>query len=114
MPRAIEICMPTTIHRRCIWHITKKISKKLNDYKRHEEIQEMNHVVWNSFTKDAFDINWNDFLQTLGVIDNKWLSKYFEDRHLWIPKYLDHHFWVEMKSTQKSESMYTFFNKFIT
>ncbi|RYQ92584.1 hypothetical protein Ahy_B09g098809 [Arachis hypogaea] len=58
MQRAIEMCMPTIIHRWCIWYIMKKISNKLNSYKRHEEIeQEMSHVVWNSFIKDAFDRN---------------------------------------------------------
>ncbi|RYR01128.1 hypothetical protein Ahy_B06g079971 [Arachis hypogaea] len=38
----------------------------------------------------------------------------YEDRHIWIPVYLDHHFWAVMKSTQRSESMHLFFNKFIT
>ncbi|RYR02824.1 hypothetical protein Ahy_B06g081660 isoform A [Arachis hypogaea] len=46
MQRVIEMCMPTTIHRWCIWHIMKKIPNKLNGYKRHEEIeQEMSHVT---------------------------------------------------------------------
>ncbi|RYR28215.1 hypothetical protein Ahy_B01g052334 [Arachis hypogaea] len=30
-------------------------------------------------------------------------SELFEDRHLWIPIYFYHHFWAEMRSTQKSE-----------
>ncbi|RYR03335.1 hypothetical protein Ahy_B06g082218 [Arachis hypogaea] len=34
----------------------------------------MSHVVWNSFTKEAFDRNWNDFLMKYGIGDNKWLS----------------------------------------
>ncbi|RYQ85595.1 hypothetical protein Ahy_B10g105160 [Arachis hypogaea] len=83
----------------------------------------MSHVVWNSFTKDAFDRNWNDFVTKYGVGGNKWFSarlisvhfaELFEDRHLWIPVYLDYHFWVGMRSTQRSESMHAFFNKFIT
>ncbi|RYR49495.1 hypothetical protein Ahy_A07g036005 isoform A [Arachis hypogaea] len=64
--------------------------------------------------KDSFDRNWNDFLLNFGLVDNKWLSDLYEDRHIWVPIYLDHHFWVGMRSTQKSESMHSFFNKFIT
>ncbi|QHO46968.1 Protein FAR-RED ELONGATED HYPOCOTYL [Arachis hypogaea] len=36
------------------------------------------------------------------------------DRHIWVPIYLDHHFWAGMRSTQRSESMHSFFNKYIT
>ncbi|RYR66205.1 hypothetical protein Ahy_A03g012175 [Arachis hypogaea] len=107
--------MPTTIHHWCIWHIMKKIPSKLNGYKGHNKIeQEMSHVVWNSYTKEAFDRNWIDFLRKYGLGGNKWLSELYEDRHIWIPVYLDHHFWARMRSTQRSESMHSFFNKFIT
>ncbi|RYR31093.1 hypothetical protein Ahy_B01g055876 [Arachis hypogaea] len=72
MQRAIEMCMPTSIHRWCIWCIMNKIPSKLNGYKRHEEIeQEMSHVVWKSFTKAAFDRNWNNFVTKYGVGGNK-------------------------------------------
>ncbi|XP_057760655.1 protein FAR1-RELATED SEQUENCE 4-like [Arachis stenosperma] len=84
MQRAIEACMPTTIHRWCIWHMMKKILGKLNGYKRHIEIeQEMSHVVWNSHTKESFDRNWDDFLLKYGLVDNKWLSDLYEDCHIW-------------------------------
>ncbi|XP_072071590.1 protein FAR-RED IMPAIRED RESPONSE 1-like [Arachis hypogaea] len=115
MKRALEACMPTTIHRWCIWHIMKKIPSKLNGYKGHADIeQEMSQVVWNSHSKDSFDRNWNDFLLNFGLVDNKWLSDLYEDRHIWVPIYLDHHFWAGMRSTQRSEIMHSFFNKFIT
>ncbi|RYR26417.1 hypothetical protein Ahy_B02g060643 isoform L [Arachis hypogaea] len=123
MKRALEACMPTTVHRWCIWHIMKKIPSKLNGYKGHADIeQEMSQVVWNSHSKDSFDRNWNDFLLNFGLVDNKWLSDclwvyyadLYEDRHIWVPIYLDHHFWAGMRSTQRSESMHSFFNKYIT
>ncbi|RYR28709.1 hypothetical protein Ahy_B01g052863 isoform B [Arachis hypogaea] len=113
--KAIEACMPTTIHRWCIWHITKKIPSKLNGNKGHAKIeQELSQVVWNSHSKDSFDRNWNDFLLNFDLVDNKWLSDLYEDRHIWISIYLDHHFWARMKSAQRSESIHSFFNKFIT
>ncbi|RYR50343.1 hypothetical protein Ahy_A07g036938 isoform A [Arachis hypogaea] len=82
----------------------------------------MSQVVWNSHSKDSFDRNWNDFLLNFGLVDNKWISgnvclksvvELYEDRHIWVPIYLDHHFWTGMRSTQRSESMHSFFNKFI-
>ncbi|RYR78434.1 hypothetical protein Ahy_A01g003246 [Arachis hypogaea] len=78
--------------------------------------------------KESFDRNWNDFLTKYGLGGNKWLSDFgsvqligsvhsanlYEDRHIWILVYLDHHFWAGMRSTQRSESIHAFFNKFIT
>ncbi|RYQ94767.1 hypothetical protein Ahy_B08g089695 [Arachis hypogaea] len=77
-------------------YITReKIPSKLNGYKGHADIeQEMSQVVWNSHSKDSFDRNWNDFLLNFGLADNKWLSG--------------------MRSTQRSKSMHSFFNKYIT
>ncbi|RYR49606.1 hypothetical protein Ahy_A07g036124 [Arachis hypogaea] len=39
------------------------------------------------------------------------MQNLYEDRHIWIPIYLDHRFWAGMRSTQRSESMHAFFNK---
>ncbi|RYR18028.1 hypothetical protein Ahy_B03g062661 [Arachis hypogaea] len=64
--------------------------------------------------EDSKQIKRNDFLLNFGLVDNKWLSDLYEDRHIWVPIYLDHHFWAGMISTQRSESMHSFFNKFIT
>ncbi|RYR41480.1 hypothetical protein Ahy_A08g037879 [Arachis hypogaea] len=56
---------------------------KLNGYKRYEKIEhEMSHVVWNAFTKESFDRNWNHFLMKYGIF--LIFSKLFKDRHLWI------------------------------
>ncbi|RYR39380.1 hypothetical protein Ahy_A09g044893 [Arachis hypogaea] len=112
MKRALEAYMPTTIHRWYIWHIMKKIPSKLNGYKGHAKIeQEMSEVVWNSHSKDSFDRNWNDFLLNFGLMDNKWLSDLYEDRHIWVPIYLDHYFWAAHKGAR---ACIHFFNKFIT
>ncbi|RYR61800.1 hypothetical protein Ahy_A04g019011 [Arachis hypogaea] len=52
--------------------------------------------------------NWNDFLMKYGLVENKWLSELYEDRHIWISIYLDHHFWAGMRNTQRSKSMHAF------
>ncbi|RYQ92083.1 hypothetical protein Ahy_B09g098218 [Arachis hypogaea] len=37
------------------------------------------------------------------LIVSVWFAELYEDRHIWIPVYLDHHFWAGMRSTQRSE-----------
>ncbi|RYR14715.1 hypothetical protein Ahy_B04g071392 [Arachis hypogaea] len=91
--------------------------------KQHRELSmSIRCTIENNEEADSFHRNWNDFLLNFGLVDNKWLSvcvwvysaDLYEDRHIWIPIYLDHHFWAGMRSTQRSESMHSFFNKFIT
>ncbi|QHO40276.1 Protein FAR-RED ELONGATED HYPOCOTYL [Arachis hypogaea] len=37
----------------------------------------------------------------------------YEERHRWVPIFLDNFFWAGMRSTQRSESMHSYFDKFI-
>ncbi|RYR38128.1 hypothetical protein Ahy_A09g043082 [Arachis hypogaea] len=100
--------LPINVHRCkgllrvvCPQPFTGGIPQKLNSYKRHEEIeQEMSHCldvyVFCLFNRGA---NLLIFWCILFLI------------HILV--YLDHHFWTRMRSTQRSESMHVFFNKFI-
>ncbi|RYR05138.1 hypothetical protein Ahy_B06g084991 [Arachis hypogaea] len=85
------------------------ITREVRNVSEQEDAKE-----FGKYFKDSFDRNWNDFLLNFGLVDNKWLSDLYEDRHIWVPIYLDHHIWAGMRSTQRSESMHSFFNKFIT
>ncbi|RYQ91963.1 hypothetical protein Ahy_B09g098036 [Arachis hypogaea] len=108
MKRAIEACMPTTIYHWYIWHIMKKIPSKLNDM-----------VLWTTSDFQVVLLK----IYSRGVNCIFWVyysfiwvyyADLYEDHHIWVPIYLDHHFWAGMRSTQRSESMHSFFNKFIT
>ncbi|QHN83089.1 Protein FAR-RED ELONGATED HYPOCOTYL [Arachis hypogaea] len=37
----------------------------------------------------------------------------YEERHRWVPIFLNNFFWAGMRSTQRSESMHSYFDKFI-
>ncbi|RYR14768.1 hypothetical protein Ahy_B04g071458 [Arachis hypogaea] len=69
--------------------------------KQHRELSmSIRRTIENNEEADSFDRNWNDFLLNFGLADNKWLSvcvwvyyaDLYEDRHIWVPIYLDHHF----------------------
>ncbi|RYR26927.1 hypothetical protein Ahy_B02g061241 [Arachis hypogaea] len=78
----------------------------------HRELNFIEKDVKNYITREVRNVSEQE--------DTKEFGKYFlcldlyEDRHIWVPIYLDHHFWAGMRSTQRSESMHSFFNKYIT
>ncbi|RYR12364.1 hypothetical protein Ahy_B04g069898 isoform A [Arachis hypogaea] len=57
---------------------------------------------------------YQSFIAAAGVCVWVYSTDLYEDRHIWVPVYLDHHFWAGMRSTQMSESMHSSFNKFIS
>ncbi|XP_016205085.1 protein FAR1-RELATED SEQUENCE 5-like [Arachis ipaensis] len=97
----IENVMPETRHRLCIWHITKKILEKFKRHKRYEELQsDLNNIVWESISEDDFQNQWEDFLIEYDPEDNKWLSDIYEERHRWVPIFLDNFFWAEQQERE--------------
>ncbi|RYR10246.1 hypothetical protein Ahy_B05g078720 [Arachis hypogaea] len=63
------------------------------------ELELFSAEAWSCGQQVAFSLIWVFF------------AELYKDRHIWILIYLDHHFWAEMRSTQRSESMHVFFNK---
>ncbi|KAJ3685414.1 hypothetical protein LUZ61_014578 [Rhynchospora tenuis] len=44
---------------------------------------------------------------------NVWLADMFDMRSMWVPVYLNNHFWAGMRSTQRSESINSFLDRFV-
>ncbi|RYQ86005.1 hypothetical protein Ahy_B10g105657 [Arachis hypogaea] len=112
--RAIKNVLPDTRHRWCIWHITKKLPHKLGGYRRYRELyDEFNDIVWNFWTEKSFEDNWYEFIDEHNLHNNTWLSDLFDDRRMWVPIFFKGEFWAAMRSTQRSESMHSFYGNFL-
>ena len=48
------------------------------------------------------------------LLTNKWLSKLYAERLMWVPAFMKGYFWAGMRTTQRVESMNSFFDKFIS
>ncbi|KAK9276399.1 hypothetical protein L1049_005932 [Liquidambar formosana] len=82
MQRAIERVVPNTRHRRCLWHIMKKVPEKLRCYSQYEGIKTtLQNVVYDSFTKDEFEEGWTKMIEKYDLYDNKWLGGLYDERH---------------------------------
>ncbi|XP_028105416.1 protein FAR1-RELATED SEQUENCE 8-like [Camellia sinensis] len=75
MQNAIYIVFSQARHRWCLWHIMKKILKKLRAYLQYESIKfALQKAVYESFTKNEFDEEWQAMIAKFSLHDNDWLG----------------------------------------
>ncbi|XP_048561012.1 protein FAR1-RELATED SEQUENCE 5-like [Triticum urartu] len=116
MKNAIETIFPTTVHRLCMWHIMEKLPEKIGPIIREESEfwDKMNSCVWGSETPAEFESQWNSVITEYGLEENEWLVKRFSIRESWIPAYfMDIPLAGILRTTSRSESANSFFNRFI-
>ncbi|XP_021736254.1 protein FAR-RED IMPAIRED RESPONSE 1-like [Chenopodium quinoa] len=52
-------------------------------------------------------------MESYGLVNDDWLTVLYDERHMWIPTYMKHLFWAGMKTTQRSESINSFVDKYV-
>ncbi|RYR42945.1 hypothetical protein Ahy_A08g039375 [Arachis hypogaea] len=92
------------------------IRKVLPDtiYRWYGELNEMmNHIVWNSPLTESFEADWAGFIKQFNLGHNIWLANLYANRRKWVPIFFKSEFWAGMSSTQRSESMHTFYGGYL-
>ena len=116
MKAAIAQVLPNTTHRLCMWHIMDKVPEKVGpDIKNDEDFWKLlNECVWGSENSDEFESKWNSIMTTYVLTENEWFSTKFASRESWIPAYfMDIPLAGLLRTTSRSESANSFFNRFI-
>ncbi|XP_074568528.1 protein FAR1-RELATED SEQUENCE 5-like [Curcuma longa] len=114
MTKAIAQVFPQTMHRYCLWHILNKFSEKLGLLTFHDNYQSINNVIENSTTPDEFENSWKEVIKCANLEKNDWLSLMYELRQKWVPVYFNHVFCAGISNSQRSESSYAFFTKYVS
>ncbi|XP_021851075.2 protein FAR1-RELATED SEQUENCE 9-like [Spinacia oleracea] len=113
MRRALRSTMSDTCHRRCIWHILQKFSRKLGTHLEYPDLKvDLERAIYDSLTCDEFELNWATVMERYQV-DDDWLEGLYAERNMWVPAYVKHLFWASMKTTQRVESINSFFDQFV-
>ncbi|KAJ9537753.1 hypothetical protein OSB04_030486 [Centaurea solstitialis] len=116
MKQAIPIAFPNTIHRLCLWHITKNVKKQVSVHlvKNTSFVADWNKMIWNMHLAPAeFDNKWQEFLDLYGLTGDSWFNQMYDIRESWIPAFFkDTPMSGLMKTTSRSESINAFFNVF--
>jgi hypothetical protein len=113
---AIRTTLPDTIHRLCMWHIMEKVSEKVGHPTSHDKEfwDALNTCVWGSETPEEFEMRWNALMDAYGLESNEWLANRYKIRESWIPAFfMDTPLAGVLRTTSRSESANSFFNRFI-
>ncbi|KAI8545555.1 hypothetical protein RHMOL_Rhmol07G0048400 [Rhododendron molle] len=114
MKNAIEEVFPNTRHRWCIWHILKKVPEKLGKYDAYKSIStSLHNAVYDSLIIKEFEDAWDVFIKKYQLQGNEWLHELYLERNRWVPAFVKDVFWAGMSSTQRSESMNSYFDGYI-
>lgn len=108
---AVAKVFPSTCHRLCKWRILSRCKKKMPDvYSRFPSFHdELKKCINECDTEDVFEFCWKTILDKYDLRDNTWLQSLYSIRHKWIPAYLRDKFFAELTSTQRLETMNSFF-----
>ncbi|KAK1257046.1 Protein FAR-RED IMPAIRED RESPONSE 1 [Acorus gramineus] len=110
---AIAHLFPQVPHRFCIWHIMKKVTEKVSPVSyRSEFLEPFKACVYGSETSDEFEEKWWGIIRKFKLEQNEWLATMFLIREKWIPLYFKDIFMAGMKSSQRSESQNSVFDKY--
>ncbi|XP_078148193.1 protein FAR1-RELATED SEQUENCE 5-like [Carex rostrata] len=105
----------TTTHRLCLWHIMKKFPEKYgNLYKKKSPFKkDIKACLYQSITIEEFEREWNAIMTRYNLAGETWLQQIYEIRNFWIPVYNRTVFSAGMSTTQRVESMHSFFDSFV-
>ncbi|CAL9011729.1 unnamed protein product [Prunus brigantina] len=106
MTKAISEALPNTFQRYCSWHILNKFSDKPECILHYQQFRE---CVWDSESRDEFDLRWKSIVENSGSNEDTWLQSIFNIQSKWVPTYVNHIFSCGMSSSQRAESGHAFF-----
>ncbi|KAE8707473.1 hypothetical protein F3Y22_tig00110384pilonHSYRG01000 [Hibiscus syriacus] len=102
MQRAIKSVIPYAKHRLCSWHLSRNAQANIGDPKFTAAFSKCMASWW---TTKEFDIQWRSIVSEFNVQKHPWVIEKGNTRHLWAQAYLTGHFFANIRSTQRCESM---------
>ncbi|KAA8524215.1 hypothetical protein F0562_010641 [Nyssa sinensis] len=99
----------------CLWHILGKVSETLSlVIKQHENFMaKLEKCIYRSWTDQEFEKRWWKLVDRFELKENEWIQSLYEDRAQWVPTCMRDTFLAGMSTVQRSESVNSFFDKYV-
>ncbi|KAL0289321.1 UNVERIFIED_CONTAM: protein FAR-RED IMPAIRED RESPONSE 1 [Sesamum angustifolium] len=112
---AVEEVFPYSRHCYALWHILERIHETLaHVLKQHENfMKKFNKCIFKSLTDEEFDMRWWKMVGRFELQENEWVHSMYVDRKKWVPTFMRDIFLAGLSTYQRSESVNSFFDKYI-
>ena len=110
MAAAIEIIFPQATHRLCRWHLTRNAFTNINS---ENFVQAFKRCMCTRCTPEEFEDLWKSMVESFGLETNNWIAEVYVKRFKWAEAYLRGIFFAGQTSTQRSESLNAYLNRFL-
>ncbi|XP_026431393.1 protein FAR1-RELATED SEQUENCE 5-like [Papaver somniferum] len=109
---AIARVLPGTRHRFCLWHICRNAMKNLSNVNK-EFVKEFNTCLYGYETVEQFELGCVTMLKNHNLEIKKWLSTLYNKCEHWALVYTRDVFCADTYTTQRSESINSYFDGFL-
>nr|KAJ0212741.1 hypothetical protein LSAT_V11C400224500 [Lactuca sativa] len=117
LKQAVESVFSQSKHRLCMWHIMKKLPKKLSvEFLKSTNFKKrFNKLVWDIYIeRHIFERSWELLMNEFNLEDEKWFKDIFENKEALVPaSFNDFPRCGVMKTTSRSEKTENFFLYFM-
>ncbi|KMT12678.1 hypothetical protein BVRB_4g087770 [Beta vulgaris subsp. vulgaris] len=112
---AIQEIFPDTRHCFHLCNVLEKVPENLAHVtRRHENFhRKFNKCIFKSWSDEQFELRWWKMVTRFDLQEDDWVRSLYEDRKKWVPLYMSGIFLAGMSPTHRSESVNSFFDKYI-
>lgn len=110
MRNAIQTVFLHATHRLCSWYLARNVQTNVGN---ENFTREFNEFMCSHMIEQDFEVRWIDLINRYILHNHDWVKRMYEDHHMWLETFLQGHFFGEMRSTQRLESMNAYLNRYV-
>jgi len=91
------------------------VPEKLSHVLRDDEdfMRYLNICIYKSWSKQQFEDKWHEMVEKFDLFGDDWIHSLYEEREHWVPVYMNDTFFGGLSTTQRSENINSFFDKYV-
>ncbi|GMI98510.1 FAR1-related sequence 2 [Hibiscus trionum] len=112
---AVADVFPNSRHCFCLWHVLSKLPENLGSTMNQDEnfMKKFNKCIYRSWTHEQFEERWCSMVNKFDLKEHEWVHSLYNDREKWVPIHMRHVFLAGISTAERSESVASFFDKFM-